>query len=240
LQARSWLLEHDPDGPEIFEWSNTVAAPETPEAMAGEIVWIILCAGRKAQAARTICARVWEAIHAGQPVASVFRYLKKAAAIERAWHERVNDFAMLQDVLQQNDALKLLEWCRSIPFIGEDTQYQLAKNFAAPTCKPDIHLTRLCGLPDRPRRPLAERYAACMALCRMLSAATGDRIAAVDSILWLACNKGVLSTDPDANPITLHTGAPRARSIYEVGPSISADTARGTQLLLELDHIDSD
>jgi hypothetical protein len=124
LQARSWLLEHDPDGIEILEWSNTVAVPQTPEAMAAEIVWIILCAGRKAQAARTICSRVWEAIHAGQPVASVFRYLKKAAAIERAWHERVNDFAMLQEVLQQNDELKLLEWCRSIPFIGEDTQYQ--------------------------------------------------------------------------------------------------------------------
>lgn len=42
--------------------------------MSREIIWVILCAGRSAQSARTIEAKVLAAIDAGQPVVEVFGY----------------------------------------------------------------------------------------------------------------------------------------------------------------------
>jgi hypothetical protein len=213
---RAWLLANDPDAPEILAWSNNeLPPPATSEKMAAEIIWIILCAGRSAQAARTIERKVWDAIHSGRPVIEAFGYRAKAAAIERAWREREQDFAALQAVLKKGAGKHLVEWCGSLPFVGEDTQFQLAKNFGADVCKPDIWLCRLTGIPDRPRRAVRFRFPACMALCRALSEASGDRVAAVDSMLWLACNKAVLVVDADAGPVRFSPKEIKARSIYQ-------------------------
>jgi hypothetical protein len=213
--ARAWLVENDTDAPRMVAWSEReTRPPETPEKMAAEVIWIILCAGRSAQAARTIEAKVWSAINSGRPVVEAFGYRAKAAAIERAWNERHSDFAALQKVLASADAVALIDWCKSIPYIGDDTSFQLAKNFGENVPKPDRWLARLAGIPDKPRAPVTLRFNACLNLCRVLSEATGDRVATVDSILWLACNKGVLVTDSMAGPVTLHASASAARSIY--------------------------
>lgn len=200
--ARAWLIEHDPDALRMLEWSNTeLHAPSTPEKMAGEVIWIILCAGRSAQAARTIERKVRAAIEAGRPVVQAFGYRAKADAIERAWREREADFERLQTVLAGGSAQALVQWCGSLPFVGDDTQFQLAKNFGARVVKPDIWISRLTGFADKPRRAVRIRFPACMALAQYLSDASGDNGPAVDSILWLACNKGVLSVGPDAGPV---------------------------------------
>lgn len=212
-EVRQWLLENDPDAAEMLEWSTwNVGMPVSPEDMAREIIWIILCAGRSAQAARTIEKKVWDALSAERPVVEAFGYRAKAAAIERAWNERHIDFAALGEV-GNADPESLLAWCRAIPFIGDDTQFQLAKNFGADVCKPDIWLCRLAGIPDHPRRAVRFRFPACMALCRSLAAATNDRIAAVDSLLWLACNKGALNVSPAAGDVVF-TKSSTKRSIY--------------------------
>lgn len=229
-EVRDWLLANDDDGPQMMHWSNTVGLPINAEKMASEIIWIILCAGRSAQSARTIEHKVWAAINAGEPVVTAFGYRAKAAVIERAWRQRTGDFEALQEVLKLNDPQKLLEWCYAIPFIGDDTQYQLAKNFGGQCCKPDIWMCRLVGIPDRPRRRLAERYDACMRLCRMLSEATGDKVAAIDSMLWLACNKKILRTDAEAGPISLHTGDVRIRSINEAAEFLDDPVSQSDQL----------
>jgi hypothetical protein len=170
----------------------------TGDDLAGEIIWIILCAGRSAQAARTIEARVWCAIRQGRPVVEAFGYRAKAEAIETAWSNRGGLFGELWKVLETDDLTRLVEWCGNLRFIGDDTKWQLAKNLGADVCKPDIWLCRLAGFPDKPRRPERIRFPACMDLCRPLAEATGDRIATVDSVLWLACNKGVLVPTPEA------------------------------------------
>jgi hypothetical protein len=225
---RRWLLANDPDAGEMLKWSSTtLLPPSTPEKMAAEVIWIILCAGRSAQAARTIERKVWSALESGRPVAEAFGYRAKATAIERAWREREQDFAALQEVLKDGSAERLVEWCGSLPFVGDDTQYQLAKNFGADLCKPDIWLCRLTGIPDKPRRKVGVRFPACMALCRPLAEATGDRIATVDSMLWLACNKGVLAVDRDAGDVRFAPAVIKARSIFSAAPA-------GSQLELEL------
>lgn len=142
-----------------------------------------------------------------------FGYRAKALAMERAWRERETDFAALQSVLAVGVPEKVVEWCGSLPFVGDDTQFQLAKNFGVDVCKPDIWLCRLTGIPDKPRKAVKFRFPACMDLCRPLAAATGDRIAAVDSLLWLACNKGVLVVGPDAGPVTYVPRTSRQRPI---------------------------
>lgn len=227
-ELRHWLLANDPDAGKMLSWSlATLLPPATPEKMAAEIIWIILCAGRSAQAARTIERKVWTAIESQRPVVEVFGYRAKAAAIERAWVEREKDFAAMQEAMKAGSPERLVEWCGSLPFIGDDTQFQLAKNFGADLCKPDIWLCRLTGIPDKPRRSVTVRFPACMALCRPLANATGDRIAAVDSMLWLACNKGVLAVDSNAGGVRFLPRAIKARSIFDAAPSTS-------QLELEL------
>lgn len=218
LDLRDWLLKNDPDARRIIEWSNqSRSRPESPEQMAAEIIWIILCAGRSAQAARTIEKRVWDAIQEGRPVVSAFGFRAKAEAIERAWRERAADFRALQDVLSQNNPVRLVEWCGALPWVGDDTKYQLAKNFGEDVCKPDIWLCRLTGIPDKPRRRGPERFDACMRLCRVLSDASGDSIATVDSVLWLACNKGVLQVSPQAGSVTF---TPMKISRAEIIPGV--------------------
>ncbi|MFP3637655.1 hypothetical protein [Paraburkholderia sp. SIMBA_054] len=220
------MIEHDPDAQRMIDWCESIRPPATAEDMAREIIWVILCAGRSAQAARTIEKKVLLAIEAGEPVVSVFGYRAKAAAIERAWRDRDRDFQSLATVIA--DSNELLRWCRAIPFIGDDTMYQLAKNFGANALKPDVWISRLTGFPDQPRAPVRVRYPACMALATMLSEATGDSIPVVDSLMWLACNKGILVTDAHARPVTFNPKFLTARSIYD-----SADDAAAGAVVAE-------
>jgi hypothetical protein len=213
VEVRAWLLENDPDAEPLWTWSMLeVGLPETPEKLAQEVTWIILCAGRSAQSARTIEKRVYAAMAAGRPVVEAFGYRAKAEAIERAWREREADFNVLS-AIGNADVDKLVAWCGSISYVGSVTRYQLAKNVGADLVKPDIWLSRLAGFPDRPCRAAEIRFASCMDLCRPLAAATGDRIAAVDSLLWLACNKGVLEVGAQAGPVAFNRRPITARSM---------------------------
>jgi hypothetical protein len=221
---RAWQLVHDAkDATEMLAWCAADKYPRSPEKLAAEIIWIILCAGRSAQAARTIEAKVWRAINENRPVVEAFGYRAKAAAIERAWREREPDYATFTRVAASGSPEALVEWCGSIPFIDDTTRFQLAKNFGAQCPKPDIWLSRLAGIPDKPLRSVKIRFPACMNLCRMLADATGDSIAVVDSLLWLGCNKGVLVTDADAGPVLFAPRQVTARSIYESAPEKPAN-----------------
>lgn len=212
-EVRAWLLANDPDASKVVEWAEReIAFPASPEEMAGDVIWIILCAGRSAQAARTLEKRVWAQIRAGRPVVEVFGYRAKADAIERAWAERVKDYAALR-AIGPDKPEQIVEWAGNLPFVGDDTKFQLAKNFGADVCKPDIWLCRLAGIADKPRRNIRLRFAACMALCRPLAAAAGERVATVDSVLWLACNKRVLQVGAQGGPVHFRPQPITARSM---------------------------
>lgn len=202
LELRAWMIANDPDAERLRIWAEEgIGPPPDAEEMAWEIVWIVLCAGRTAQSARTIERKVRAALLDGRPVIDVFGHRGKAAAIERAWAEREADFAALRPVLATGEPERLVAWCGALPYVGDDTKFQLAKNFGVDCAKPDVWLSRLAGFPDRPRKAVEVRFPACMALCRPLSEASGDRIATVDTLLWLACNKGVLAVDSAAGPV---------------------------------------
>lgn len=211
LDIRSWMMDNDPDAPSMLQWSTAIEPPARADRLAGEIVWVILCAGKTAQAARTIETRVWNAIDAGRPVLEAYGHHGRAAAIETVWRDRQRLFDEMRGCLGDDDTL--LAWCRSLPWIGAVTCYQLAKNLGRDVPKPDIWLCRLAGIPDRPAGRTEERFDACRALCKPLATASGDRVAVVDSLLWLACNKGVLAIDARSGDVAFRPRAITARPI---------------------------
>jgi hypothetical protein len=73
-----------------------------------------------------------------------------------------------------------LAWLRKLPWIGKITAYHMAKNLGVDCCKPDRHLVRLAQVIDSEPETL----------CHDLAAATGDRVATVDTVLWRAANLG--------------------------------------------------
>ncbi len=222
-QTKNWLLAHDSDAPRILDWAQRdLAPPVSPERLAFEVIWVILCAGRSAQAARTIEGKVHAAIAARASAVEVFGYRAKAAAIERAWREREADFAQLQGVLGGGDVSAVVDWCAAVPFIGDDTKYQLAKAFGVQVCKPDIWLCRLAGFPDKPRRPIRERFLACQRLATSLATATGDSVASVDSLLWLACQKGILTVSFEPHQVKFTPRDLHARKSIYAQPAADA------------------
>lgn len=161
-----------------IEWAQNVRSPADAEEFAGEAIWVILCSGMKEQVARKIQERVVGALNGGGPVRSVFGHDGKAAAIETIWQNRERLFLAF---LLTNDKV---EFCSQLPWIGKITKWHLAKNYGVDCAKPDIHLSRL-----------ADHYQTTPAkMCAELAAATGDRIATVDLVIWRACNLGIIKT----------------------------------------------
>lgn len=160
------------------EWCETVTAPVDAIGFAGQAVWVILCSGMKAQIARLIEAKVWPAIHAGRPVSSVFGHDGKSAAIETIWRDRA---ALFEAFLAAADKV---EFCKTLPWIGDITKWHLAKNLGVDCAKPDIHLSRVAAFYGT--TPAA--------LCESLARSTGERVATVDYVIWRACNLGLVRT----------------------------------------------
>jgi hypothetical protein len=162
-----------------IDWAETVKPPETAEQFAREVIWVILCSGMKEQVARLIQDRVWAAINAGRPVkGNVLGASGKAAAVDSIWQNRA---AMFAAFTAANDKV---EFCQSIPWIGPITKWHAAKNLGVDCAKPDIHLERVAAFYETTPAEL----------CAALWAASGDRIATVDLVIWRACNLGIIQS----------------------------------------------
>ncbi|TIR86905.1 MAG: hypothetical protein E5X04_00440, partial [Mesorhizobium sp.] len=150
--------------------------PEDASDFASEAIFVICNSGMKNTVARGIYKRVMEAIDRGDSASTAFRHTGKAAAIDAIWKDR---HTLLGRYLVAPDKV---EFCASLPWIGNITKYHLAKNFGADVAKPDVHLQRLA---DR-------EGCTAQALCERLAKLTGYRAATVDVVLWRACANGVI------------------------------------------------
>lgn len=197
-EVREWMLENDPDTKKTPGWrSPATLRPQTPDDLARKIIWVILCAGRNYKSAKTLESKIFAAIKQNKRVYEIFGFKDKANAIEGVWSEREYYYSSLNSILEYDDVDKLLNWCISIPYIGKITKYHLAKNLGANLVKPDIWLCRLAGISDDSKLPVNQKFSACMTLVQSLARETEDNLAAVDSLLWLACVKGVLTIEDD-------------------------------------------
>ncbi len=159
-----------------IEWAENCRPPMHPDAFAREAIFVICNSGMKHTIAQTIFLKCIRALEAGTPSGTVFGHEGKSAAIDKIWKER----AELHDAYHISE--DKLEFCRSLPWVGDITCFHLAKNFGVDCAKPDVHLNRL-----------AERHATtAQDLCEHLSKATGYRVNTIDTLLWRACAVGIL------------------------------------------------
>lgn len=161
-------------------WAETVHAPESAHDLWCEYGWVVVNSGMRNTVARTIWDRIAYDVAHGRRAADSFGHKPKAAAIDgfRARrHSRLMEFRLV-------DALgvdAVLDWCQSLPWIGPTTKYHLAKNLGADVAKPDRWLCRVAAASGETVE----------ALCARLAAATGDRVATVDLVVWRACERGL-------------------------------------------------
>lgn len=156
-------------------WAETLTPVADPLTFWTEFAWVVLNSGMKEQIARKIWARVRPAVESGQSAGTVFGHKGKAAAIDFVW---TNRDSLLAEYLAASDKV---EWCEALPWVGSITKWHLAKNYGHDCAKPDRHLVRIAGT-EGPH-----------AFCARLAAASGDRIATVDVVIWRAANLGLIS-----------------------------------------------
>lgn len=161
-----------------IEWSENCSSPETAEDLAREAAFVICNSGMKHSIACPIYERVRAALEDGRSASTEFGHRGKCEAIDAIWADRARLLAGFEAADDK------VEWCRTLPWIGEITRYHLAKNLGVDVAKPDVHLTRLAD---------AEGTTA-QALCERLAASTGLRIATVDVVLWRACAIGLVNS----------------------------------------------
>jgi hypothetical protein len=161
-----------------IEWSENCGPPQHPDSFASEAIFVICNSGMKNTVARMIFDRIMPVVSAGGSATSGFGHKGKVAAIDTIWRDRC---ALFTAYLYAEDKV---EFCCSLPWIGDITKYHLAKNFGVQVAKPDVHLQRL-----------AEREGTTsQALCERLAEVSGYKVATVDLLLWRACAIGVIDS----------------------------------------------
>lgn len=158
------------------DWAETLKPVADSHTFWCEYSWVVLCSGMKEQIARQIWNHVRPAVESGASASTVFGHKGKAAGIDMVWRERDR---LLGEYLQCADENKI-NWLESLPWIGNITKWQLARNYGHDCAKPDRHLVRISGAEGT------------HAMCARLSKETGDRIATVDVVIWRAANLGLI------------------------------------------------
>jgi hypothetical protein len=163
---------------EDIDWSEALRPPASPDAFGEAAVYVICNSGMRNTVALRIVAACMGALRDGRTAASVFGHSGKAAAIDHIWAERADLFG------QFTAADDKVSFCEALPWVGPVTKFHLAKDLGVDAAKPDVHLERLAR---------AERTTTAK-LCARLAKQTGYRVATIDTILWRACEQGILNS----------------------------------------------
>lgn len=166
-----------------IEWSENVKAPTNAQHFALEIVYIICNSGMRWKVARAIYDRVAVELLAGRAPDSVFGHKRKCISIGRVWLEREKLFRQYSALMSDDSRVEFLG---ELPHIGPITKWHAAKNFGLDVAKPDRHLERVAAWTGE----------TVTALCTRLAAASGDRVATVDYVIWRAAESGMIVTRP--------------------------------------------
>lgn len=123
---------------------------------------------------------VMRVLKSGDSLHELSRHKGKAEAIRQCWEERKALFQMFKEV--RYDVAKAVNFCHSLPWIGNATKYILAQNIGIDCAKPNIGFVRLGSsfveLPEN--------------ICCQLADESGDRIATVGFILSKAMSLGAI------------------------------------------------
>lgn len=163
-------------------WAESLRPCSNADDFALEHAFVVCNSGMKAQIARPIFERVKDALLTGHSVSARFGHVGKVQAINTVWSHREQFYSAWHAWVIDAPIDQQLAWLQKLPWIGKITAYHMAKNLGVDCCKPDRHLVRLAELADSEPETL----------CHTLAAATGDRVATVDTVLWRAANLGLV------------------------------------------------
>jgi hypothetical protein len=158
-----------------IDWQTNLQPITDPIIFRNEAIWVILNSGMKAQIARLIHTRIWQAINDKRDISEVFGHKGKVKAIKfilENYTEMFNQYGFSFDKL---------EFLQSLPYIGKITKFHLAKNLGFDVVKPDRHLVRIASFYG---------FKDCNELCKWISSSSGDRVSVVDIVLWRSANLG--------------------------------------------------
>jgi len=175
LDLKGSLLEVEEYMQDIA-WAESVEPCTSSDVFFLEFVFVVCNSGMKAQIARQIFNRLKDAMINRTSLWDAFKHPGKLGAIGYVWAIRNKLFT---DYILSKDKL---EFCKSLPWIGNITKYHLYKNLGGDCVKPDRHLVRIAKLYD----------ADCFTMCQKLSDITGDRVGTVDYVIWRAANLGMI------------------------------------------------
>lgn len=155
-----------------IEWAKNVKPPNDVYDFLLEYIFVVCNSGMKAQIARGIFDKIILAIKNDVPVWNVFKNFNKVNAINHVWGLKNHYFS---EYLRVDDTL---EFCSTLPYMGDIIKYHLAKNFGFDCIKPDRHLERI-----------AKSYNTDpFSMCQKLSEKLGDSLNTVDTVIWRAAN----------------------------------------------------
>lgn len=172
-----------------IDWSEALSIANAKRELSAdlfalEIAFVICNSGMKATIAGPIYNRVRDALREGRSATSAFGHAGKAKAIDDVWRDRER---LLAEFLAAEDKVA---WCETLPWVGKITKYHLAKNLGVDCAKPDRWLVRVAEAAGETVDQL----------CARLAAATGDRVATVDYVIWRACERGWYRPFPSGSP----------------------------------------
>ena len=155
-----------------IQWAENVKPPNDVYDFLTEYIFIVCNSGMKAQIARGIFNKIILAINNGIPVWNVFKNFHKVNAINHVWGLKNHYFGQYQ---KSNNTL---EFCGTLPYMGDIIKYHLAKNLGVDCIKPDRHLERIAKTYNT--NPFD--------MCKKISNKIGDSLNTVDTVIWRAAN----------------------------------------------------
>ncbi len=155
-----------------IRWAENVKPPNDVYDFLSEYIFVVCNSGMKSQIARVIFNKIILAINNNVPVWYVFKNFHKVNAINHLLGLKNHYFS---EYLKAED---VLEFCSTLPYMGDIIKYHLAKNFGFDCIKPDRHLERIAEIYNTDP----------FSMCQKLSDELGDNLNTVDTVIWRAAN----------------------------------------------------
>ena len=159
-----------------IQWAENVKPCTSSDDFFIEFVFVVCNSGMKAQIARQIFNRLIQAMKSRSSLWGAFKHPGKLGAIGYVWAIRNQLFF---EYFKSKDKI---EFCKSLPWIGDITKYHLAKNLGVDCIKPDRHLVRIAKTYNTDP----------FSMCQKLSNELGDNLNTIDTVIWRAANLGLI------------------------------------------------
>lgn len=160
-----------------FDFFNKDRVCSSPDLFFSIYTFVVCNSGMKAQIALKIYNKIIDALKKGEDISTVFNHRLKVKAIKEVFNNREILFEKFLNI-KDNGVEEILSFCKNLPHIGDITKYHLAKDLGCDVVKPDRHLVRIAAKYNKTPEEL----------CIDIHTITGDRIAAIDFILWRGAN----------------------------------------------------